>query len=95
MGGGVNVIMTQPIGLPILQFDVQIYFFFRCPNRYKNVCNLYYSFLPVPLERQTCLHDFPASPFTVTKAFTGGQLLWLQKFYQNKQRHRRKEKNTD
>ena len=86
--------MTQPIGLPILQFGVQI-FFFRCPNRYKNVYNLYYRFLPIPLERQTRLHDFPASPFTVTKAFTGGQLLWLQKFYQNKQRHRRKEKNTD
>lgn len=36
MGGGVNVIMTQPIGLPILQFDVQIYiFFFVVPTAIK------------------------------------------------------------
>ena len=42
----------------------------------------------VPLARQTSLHDFPASPFTVIKAFKGGQCFWLQKSYTTTKRKR-------
>ena len=35
----------------------------------------------IPFARQTSLHDSPTSPFTVIKAFKGGQWFWKQKSY--------------